>query len=171
MAKQLPVSGTTSILYKGTATPYLAIFDGQGNPFRHPLTGVPLGAYISKFSYKFDLKKKNECVVTFDCGDPDIVGESSFKAESKIILQWGYIYSNGSSVSCEPVILYIRDYNVEFNDSGVHSSLVCLDIKEEIRRQLPFKPNGDTNKTLDKYLENGCDENIPIIIEKFENGN
>ena len=167
MAK-LQMSEMPSILQHGTATPYLAIFDGQGNPFRHPISGVPLGAYISKFSYKFDPKKNNECAITFDCGDPDVVGESAFKENSKIMVQWGYIYSDGSSISSDPIVLYIRDYNVDFDDSGVHSSLICLDIKEEIRKQFPVKPNGDEQRTLDKYLENGCDDDIPVIIERFD---
>ena len=167
MAK-LQMSEMPSILQHGTATPYLAIFDGQGNPFRHPISGVPLGAYISQFQYKYDEENHNECTITFDCGDPDVVGESAFKENSKIIVQWGYIYSDGSSISCDPVVLYIRDYNVDFDDSGVHSSLICLDIKEEIRKQFPVKPNGDEQRTLDKYLENGCDDDIPVIIERFD---
>jgi hypothetical protein len=30
------------------------------------------------------------------------------------------------------------------------------------------KPNGDAQRTLDKYLENGCDDDIPVIIERFD---
>jgi hypothetical protein len=85
----------------------------------------------------------------------------------KLFVQWGYIYSDGSSVSSEAKALKVRDYNVEFDDQGVHSTLVCLDIKADLLLSLPVKPNGDDNKTLDKYLENGCDLEMPVIIEAF----
>ena len=43
----MEVKANNPILYKGTGTPYLAIFDNQGIPVMNPLTGIPLGAYIS----------------------------------------------------------------------------------------------------------------------------
>ena len=39
------------ILYNGTAMPYLALFDSLGMPVMNTITGIPLGAYISKFTY------------------------------------------------------------------------------------------------------------------------
>lgn len=156
-----------SILYHGTATPYLAIFSEVGTPVIHPITGVPLGAYISQFQYKYDEEKHNECTITFDCGDPDVVSEKSFPTNMKIFVQWGYIFSDGTSVSSEAKALKVRDYNVDFDDQGVHSTLVCLDIKADLLLSLPVKPNGDENKTLDKFLENGCDLEMPVIIEAF----
>ena len=36
-------------LYKGTGTPYLAMFEKKGIPVMNPLTGIPLGAYISSW--------------------------------------------------------------------------------------------------------------------------
>ena len=44
---------------------------------------------------------------------------------------------------------------------------VCLDIKADLLSSPPVKPNGDENKTLDHYLENGCDLDMPVIIEAF----
>lgn len=164
---EIKTKSNPSILNQGTATPYLAIFSEVGTPVLHPITGVPLGAYISQFEYKYDEEKLNECTVTFDCGDPDVVDEKSFPEGMVIFVQWGYIYSDGSSVSSEAVSLKVRDYNVTFDDQGVHSSLVCLDVKADLLLSLPVKPNGDDNKTLDKYLENGCDLDMPVIIEAF----
>ena len=43
-----------SILYNGTATPYMALFDSGGMPIMNVITGIPLGAYISNWSYKYD---------------------------------------------------------------------------------------------------------------------
>lgn len=164
---EIKTKADPSILDHGTATPYLAIFSEVGTPVLHPITGVPLGAYITQFDYKYDEEKLNECTLTFDCGDPDVVDEKSFPTEMKIFVQWGYIYSDGTSLSSEAKSLKVRDYNVDFNDQGVHSTLVCLDIKADLLLSLPVKPNGDDSKTLDKYLENGCNLDIPVIIEAF----
>lgn len=164
---EIKTPASASVLYHGTATPYLAIFSEVGTPLLHPITGVPLGAYISQFQYKYDEEKHNECTITFDCGDPDVVDEKSFPKDMKLFVQWGYIYSDSSSVSSEAKALKVRDYDVEFDDQGVHSTLVCLDIKADLLSSPPVKPNGDENKTLDHYLENGCDLEIPVIIEAF----
>lgn len=164
---EIKTNSESSILDHGTATPYVAIFSELGTPVLHPTTGVPLGAYISQFQYKYDEEKHNECTITFDCGDPDVVDEKSFPKDMKIFVQWGYIYSDGTSISSEAKSLRVRDYNVDFDDSGVHSTLVCLDIKADLLLSIPVKPNGDESKTLDKFLENGCDLDMPVIIEAF----
>ena len=45
-AKQKP------ILYNGMGQPYLALFDFRGMPIMNPITGIPLGAYISTWNYR-----------------------------------------------------------------------------------------------------------------------
>ena len=47
-AKQKP------ILYNGMGQPYLALFNFGGMPIMNPLTGIPLGAYISTWNYRYD---------------------------------------------------------------------------------------------------------------------
>ena len=46
-AKQKP------ILYNGMGQPYLALFDFRGMPIVNPITGIPLGAYISTWNYRY----------------------------------------------------------------------------------------------------------------------
>lgn len=164
---EIKVQSDDPILVQGTGMPYLALFSELGTPVVNPTTGVPLGAYISQFQYKYDEENLNECTITFDCNDPDIVDEHSFPKDTKIFVQWGYIFADGSSVSSEVKSLKIRDYNVDFNDSGVHGTLVCLDAKADLIFSLPVRPNGDETKTLDKFLENGCNLEMPVIIEAF----
>lgn len=155
------------ILVQGTGTPYLAIFSELGTPVVNPTTGVPIGAYINQFQYKYDEEKHNECTITFDCDNPDIVDEHSFPKDTKLFVQWGYIFPDSSSVSSEAKSVKVRDYNVEFDDTGVHGTLVCLDAKADLLVSLPVKPNGDENQTLDKFLEDGCGLDMPVIIEYF----
>ena len=51
-AKQKP------ILYNGMGQPYLALFNFGGMPIMNPITGIPLGAYISTWSYRYDEEKE-----------------------------------------------------------------------------------------------------------------
>lgn len=51
-AKQKP------ILYNGMGQPYLALFDFRGMPIMNQITGIPLGAYISTWNYRYDEEKK-----------------------------------------------------------------------------------------------------------------
>ena len=64
-----------SILLKGTATPYLAIFSEEGMPIMNQITGIPLGAYISRFQFKYSEEEENLATLTFECGNPDIVDQ------------------------------------------------------------------------------------------------
>lgn len=164
---EIKVQSDDPILVQGTGMPYLALFSELGTPVVNHTTGVPLGAYISQFQYKYDEERSNECTITFDCGNPDIVDETSFPKNTKLFVQWGYIFPDGSSISSAAEAVKVRDYNVDFDDSGVHGTLVCLDAKYDLVLSLPVRPNGDASKTLDKFLENGCDLNMPVIIEAF----
>ena len=164
---EIKTQSDSPVLVQGTGMTYLALFSELGTPVINPTTGVPLGAYINQFQYKYDEEKPNECTITFDCGDPDIVDEHTFPKDTKLFVQWGYIFHDGSSISSEVKSVKIRDYNVDFDDSGVHGTLVCLDVKADLILSLPVRPNGDENQTLDKFLENGCDLEMPVIIEAF----
>lgn len=156
-----------NILVQGIGMPYLALFSELGTPVINPTTGVPLGAYIHQFQYKYDEEKPNECTITFDCDNPNIVDEHSFPKDTTLFIQWGYIYPDGSSISSEAKSLKVRDYNADFDDTGIHGTLVCVDSKADLVLSLPVRPNGDESKTLDKFLENGCGLNMPVIIEAF----
>ncbi len=80
----MEVKANNPILYKGTGTPYLAIFDNQGIPVMNPLTGIPLGAYISSWSYVYDEEKENLATITIDTGNPDTVDERLNNVDKKI---------------------------------------------------------------------------------------
>ena len=156
-----------SILVEGTAT-YLAIFSEDGMPVMNQLTGIPLGAYISQFQYKFDEEHENECTINFDVGDPDIVDQDDLQTNKTIWLQWGYIYPDGSSVCNEPKAIKVKDFNCTFDDTGTHVALKCIDGTGDIRLALPLKAGGDPQESMSTFLDNGCELDIGVIIEKFE---
>lgn len=157
-----------SILMEGTATPYLAIFSEEGMPVMNQLTGIPLGAYISQFQYKFDEEHENECTINFDVGNPDIVDQDDLQTGKTIWLQWGYIYPDSTSICNEPKAIKVKDFNCTFDDSGTHVALKCVDGTGDIRQALPLKTGGDKDELMSTFLDNGCELDIGVIIEKFE---
>ena len=157
-----------SILLKGTATPYLAIFSEEGMPIMNPITGIPLGAYISRFQFKYSEEEENLATLTFECGNPDIVDQEDLGENKIIILQWGYIYADGTAVCNKPKAVKIQDFNCTFDDSGTHASILCRDSTADIRYALPLKAGGFESEKMSNFLDNGCELDIGVVIEKFE---
>lgn len=160
-----------SLLYKGTAMPYLAVFNSVGIPVKNSLTGIPLGAYISNFSYNYDEEKENQASITFDVDDPDILDTHEIREGNPIILQWGYIYSNGSSISNRPVGITIRDIDCKFDSTGVHVTLICIDNTSYLRSTPPNTPVSSEDmgegRSMTDHMDNGLGYNTGIFIEKF----
>ena len=157
-----------SILLKGTATPYLSIFSEEGMPIMNQITGIPLGAYISRFQFKYSEEEENLATLTFECGNPDIVDQEDLSENKIIILQWGYIYADGTAVCNKPKAVKIQDFNCTFDDSGTHASILCRDSTADIRYALPLKAGGFESEKMSNFLDNGCELDIGVVIEKFE---
>lgn len=156
------------ILYHGTGMPYLAFFTAEGMPIMNPLTGIPLGAYISSWNYIYDEEKENTCTIVVDTGNPDTVDIKELQENANIFLQWGYIFPNGSSVSGPQINIKVRDFNVVFDSTGTHVTLVCIDGTNHLRFMPPHKPTSDDEDSMVKFLDGGCGLNMGVIIERFD---
>lgn len=159
--------------YKGTATPYLALFNSEGSPIMNTLTGIPLGAYITKFSYRYDTEKENSATLTFDTGDPDTVDIEELQVGQTIIIQWGYIFPDGTSNSNQPISIKVKDYDCTFDSTGTHSTLKCVDGVSNLR-YLPGHPptdpedENDGESSMVEFMNRGFDCGIGVVIEKFD---
>ena len=141
------------ILYNGTAMPYLALFDSLGMPVMNTITGIPLGAYISKFTYMYDEEKENLATLVFDTGDPDTVDIPELQEGSVIFLQWGYVYPDGQFIS---------------DSTGTHVTIKCIDSVGDLRFQPPYTYSDLPQYKFSKFIEEGCNNNTGIIIELFQ---
>lgn len=156
----------------GTATPYLALFNEEGIPVQNTVTGIPLGAYISNFSFKYDEEKENQCTITFDTGDPDTVDIEELQEGKALLIQWGYIFPDGTHLSGPIKSLKVKDFNSKFDDKGTHASIVLIDSTVEMRHLPPHRPSAEEDdedgvSSFTDYLNRGCDHGIGVIIEKF----
>lgn len=153
-----------------TATPYLAVFNDMGMPVNNPLTGIPLGAYITSFSYTYDLKKENQASLTIETGNPDTVDIAELQSGKTIFLQWGYIFPNGQSISSPVKAIQVKDLNAVFDQNGTKVTLKCVDGVSNLRHVPGHAPNDkDDDETLGMvaFMDNGCGVGMGIIIEKF----
>ena len=164
---RLPIKASKGILQDGTGTPYIALFSKDGMPIMNKLTSIPLGAYLSSFYYKSDESDPNEADLTFDVGNPDTVDQEELQVNKDIWIQWGYIYSDGTSISNTPKSLKIKDFDILFDDSGTHCTLKCADGTLDLVKLLPLKAGGDENERMSKFLDNGCELEMGVVIEKF----
>lgn len=159
------------ILYHGTGTPYLALFNELGRPVENSTTGLPLGAYITSFSYKTDESKENLCTVIFSTGNPTCVDNPAIQEGSTILIQWGYIFPDSSSISSPVIVLKIRDVDILFDDQGTKVTLKCVDKSAKIRQMPIWVPTPGSKTTLKDFMDNGLSCGMGIVIEKFYYGN
>lgn len=156
----------------GTAQPYLALFNPEGSPILNSNTGLPLGAYITNFSYKTDEGKENQATIVIDSGTPDLVDGTEVQEGSEIIIQFGYIYPSGRTLSCEPISIKVKDVDLLFDDRGTHITLKCIDASFVARLTPAFIPlpegTGEDSFTLEDYMDRGCNNCIGIIIRKYK---
>lgn len=170
MAQQ---SNIQALSQYGTATPYLAIFDQGGMPVMNTVTGIPLGAYITAFTYKYDEEEENQAVLTFETGDPDTVDIPELHEGKVVYLQWGYVFPDGSFVSGPIKPIRVKDFNCSFDDMGTHATIKCIDGAMDIRYFPPHRPSAEDDdddgvSSMVDYLDRGCDQSIGVIIEKFK---
>ena len=156
-----------SNLHHGTATPYIALFNAFLEPIMNPLTGIPLGAYMSRFDYNFDQESENVCEVTFDTGDPATADIAELKDGYELGIQFGYIYDDGTYKSSKLHYLKVKEVDCVFDDQGTHITIRMKDSVNDLRGSEPYKPAGE-GYTFKKFLDEGMGLMRGLIIEKFE---
>ena len=160
------------VLVGGTAQPYLALFDVDGKPILNTLTGIPLGPYISSFSYKTEVDNENQATILIDSGSPLMVDGTEVSEGHQIFIQFGYIYADGRTLSSKPIALKVKDVDLLFDDRGTHITLKCIDDSMISRFTPTFIPipKGTEKEefTLEQFMDNGCNNFIGIIIRKYK---
>lgn len=162
------IKANPPILHHGTGMPYLALFTAEGMPIMNPITGIPLGAYISNWNYIYDEEKENTSTIVLDTGDPDTVDIKELQENKDIFLQWGYFFSDGSIISGPQINIKVRDFNCIFDSSGTHVTLTCIDGTNHLRFMPAHKPTDSDSDNMVRFLDSGCGLNVGVIIEKFE---
>ena len=155
------------ILYNGTGTPYLAVFNSDQSPIMESNSGLPLSVYISSFSYKLDQEQENECKFTINTGNQDTVDVSGIKSGEEVLIQYGYVFSDGSFESSKTYSLQVKSLEVTFDQTGTHVNVLLKDKTNDLRNMPPFRLSSE-NYTFRHFMNDGFGLGQPIIIEKYE---
>lgn len=157
-----------SNLMQGTATPYIALFNEAGDPVLNPITGIALGAYVTDFKFGSGDENEDALRLVIDTGDPNTVDIEEIQEGKSICVQWGYIYSDGSSKSSKVHVVEIKQLESVFDDQGTHIVISAKDSVSDLRMTAPYKPTGSEEYTLKDFLDEGMGLEKGIIIELFE---
>lgn len=115
------------ILENGTGTPYLAIFDGSGNPIIDPLNNLPIGIFVTDFVYNYDEEDGDDGEFTIHTNNPDIIAMNQFRDYMPLKLQWGWIFPSKPPF-IGPVRSVIKtDHDITFGQDGVKITIKFSD--------------------------------------------
>ena len=157
-----------SNLMHGTATPYMALFTVSGEPLLNPITGIPLGAYVTSFQFGSGDENEDVLKITIDTGDPDTVDIEGIQEKKELSVQWGYIYSDGSSKSSKVHVVEVKQLESVFDDQGTHLNVTAKDQVSDLRLSVPYKPSGEESYNMKDFLDDGMGLEKGLIIEMFE---
>lgn len=152
------------IMEGGSATPYLAIFDGRSNPIVDPLTNLPIGTYVTNFEYVYNEEDDDTFEITLTCDNPNLIDLPQLSYLMPLLLQWGWIFSDGSS-NCGPVRkVVIRDSESNFSDSGVKIVLKGTDAFALTK----VMPANNEDEIMVKWITNNLEGKFYIDIIDYE---
>lgn len=120
------------ILKNGHGQPYVSIFGPDERPIMIPSPNVgledqPLGTFVTKFEYNYNEEDDDTAEITLEIGDPDVIDHPYLRNQMALILQWGYLFEDGTHESSPTRKVVIRDHNVNFSATGVRIVLHCTD--------------------------------------------
>ena len=140
-----------TILQNGTGTPYLAVFDGQGQPIIDPKNNLPIGMFMTSFEYTYDEEDTDGGSFTIDTDNPDLAALSELDYYKPLMLQWGYIFPSNQAYIGPIRRVMITGREVTFNENGTHISIEFSDASV-ILKNMPARYFENTRGFL-KYIE------------------
>lgn len=155
---------TKPLLTYGVGTPYVSIHSNKGNPIIDFDTKLPIGTFITDFWYEYNEDESDECEFTIECGNPDIISIPELSIQSSLIIQWGWIYPQGESYNGPIRRVLIRDYSLDFSESGVKVSIKCTDLPAVLKH----KVSDYASKYFGTWFENNIKGKFAFGITDYE---
>lgn len=113
-----PKEDSPSTLVHGTGTPYLAIFNGAGNPILCQKNNLPIGTFVKSFEYVYKEDEEDVGEIRLETDNPNILDHEDLQYYSELLLQWGYIFSDQSFLCGPPRKVIIIGMSSEFTEHG-----------------------------------------------------
>lgn len=146
------------VLQDGTGTPYLAVFNGSGQPIKDPLNDLPIGVYLSDFEYNYEEEKEDWGYLVLECDNPNLVALPELKYQMPLQLQWGIIYPSRKP-NCGPVRkVIVIGKETDFTPDGVKITINFAD-STILSKNIPAKYSGQVDG-FTEYVKNLLSGNL-----------
>lgn len=126
---------SAAVLKNGTGTPYLAVFNNLAEPIVDPSSGLPIGMLMTDFEYNYKEEKSDTGEFTLETDNPDLISHPALDFYMGLMIQWGWIYPDGSFY-CSPVRqVVITEHKVDFTETGVKIKITFSDSSVLLKNQ------------------------------------
>lgn len=146
----------------GSATPYIAIFNSQGEVIRDPESNITLGSLVTLFEYIYEEEKTDKGHLEISTKNPNLCALTELGYQQGLQLQWGYIYPDGTGYYGPIRRVIIVGQKVTFGQRGVNITIEFTD-SSELLKNIPAT-HYDTTRGFVEYFKDLC-KGIPIGIE------
>lgn len=166
MADNQQIQDTKILGNFGTATPFVSIFNGEGNPIIDSKSGLPIGMLTTDFEYIYDETKDDSATIQMETDNPDLVSSTELAHKMPLRLQWGWIFPDGSRNIGPVRRVMIKDHEIEFTPEGTKITLKCV-CASSLLKDKPATYFQENNN-FEGYVNNLLKGNIAIKFSTYE---
>lgn len=141
-----------NMLPDGTASTYLAIFDGQNNPIFDTQKQLPLGLFVTGFNYEDDEDDDDSGDITIETDNVNIISLPQLGYLMPIKLQWGWIYPDNTYKSSPIRSVVVKKHKVDFTPEGVKLTLEVASASFLLKNQSAHYENNKEGDFI-KYIK------------------
>lgn len=94
-----------------------------------------INQFITKFSYKYDEENDDECIIKIAVASTSQLNNPQIVADSKLLVEWGYILPGGKLLKSHIRKVAIRDLNANYKSDGIELEIVCTDLLSYLKSQ------------------------------------
>ena len=148
--------------------PYLAIFDGLGNPILDNKYQVPIGMFITSFKYKYTNEGPDEGTFTIESDNTDIIMHDKLQYLMPLKLQWGKSFPDGKLESSPVRSVVVKKHKISLLADGVKMTVDFADASFLVQAT-PAKYS-DYNKSIKEYLKGILKgQSVPFQVVDYAN--
>lgn len=111
----------------GSTGVFVTIADASNKPIIDPVSKRYLGQLVKSFSYLYDEEDDDICKITLGCQGPEIVDLPQLREQNYLLVQWGYVGSDGVITPSPVRKVMVRDTHLRGDDQNITLIIECTD--------------------------------------------
>lgn len=150
------------ILPEGIGMPYVAIFDGSNAPIIDPVSKLNIGELMEHFIYAYDEEDDDEGELYLRSNNTDLPAHPKLKYHMPIHMQWGWVLSNGSTITGPLRKAIIVSKEATFGSEGLELT-IKFSSASVLAKNTPSNYNGQADG-FELYVDSLM-RGIPVGVE------